>query len=319
MSQQQSDSVEAGDDSVLDLLERWYHVPVLLGVLVFMFWTRIQSYSNFVVDGDVYFRGNDPWYHYRETTYILDNFPTSMPFDPWTGFPFGSHVGQFGTLWDYLTALLIFAASPIMGGEDGAMRVMLLMSPIVGTLVLIPTYLIARRFVDRFAAVMAVVVLALLPGTFFSYTLVGFNDHHAGEILFQTLAVLAFLVAFAVAEREKPVWELVVDQDWAALKKPAGYAAAAGVALGLYMWTWQPGVLMVGFTGIFLAVKITSDVYHGRSPEPIASVSSYTSMRFTIQSGSATPSSSMNATISPEASSAPFVRLYEIPRFSSLS
>lgn len=193
-----------------------------------------------------------------------------MPFDPWTGFPFGSHVGQFGTLWDYLTALLIFAASPIMGGDDGTMRVMLLMSPIVGTLVAIPTYLIARRFVDRFAAVGAVLVLALLPGTFFSYTLVGFNEHHAGEIFSQTLAVLAFLVAFAVAEREKPVWELVVDQDWAALKKPAAYAAAAGVALGLYMWTWQPGVMMVGFTGIFLAVKITSDVYHGKSPEPIA-------------------------------------------------
>jgi len=35
------------------------------------------------------------------------------------------------------------------------------------------------------------------------------------------------------------------------------------------MWTWQPGVLMVGFTGIFLAIKITSDVYHGTTPEPI--------------------------------------------------
>jgi dolichyl-diphosphooligosaccharide--protein glycosyltransferase len=27
---------------------------------------------------------------------------------------------------------------------------------------------------------------------------------------------------------------------------------------------------MVGFTGVFLAVKITSDVYHGQSPESIA-------------------------------------------------
>jgi len=137
-------------------------------------------------------------------------------------------------------------------------------------LVAIPTYFIARRFVDRFAALAAVVVLALLPGTFFSYSLVGFPDHSAAEVLFQSLAILAFLVAVAVAEREAPVWELVVDRDWAALKRPAAYAAAAGVALGLYMWTWQPGALMVGFTGVFLAIKITSDVSHGKSPEPIA-------------------------------------------------
>ncbi|OYR81821.1 MFS transporter, partial [Halorubrum ezzemoulense] len=70
----------------------------------------------------------------------------------------------------------------------------------------------------------------------------------------------------------KPVWELVVDQDWDALRRPLAFAAAAGVALGLYMWTWQPGVLLVGITGVFLAVKLTSDVYHGNSPEPFAFV-----------------------------------------------
>ncbi len=268
---QQRDSVEGAEGSVLDRFERWYHVPALLGILVFMFWTRVRSYDNFIVDGEVLFRGNDAWYHFRETTYLLENYPNTMPFDPWTGFPFGRHVGQFGTLWDHLTALAVFAATPITGGgEEGAMRVMLVMAPLVGTLVAVPTYLIARRFVGRFAAVMGVLALALFSGTFFGYTLVGFNDHHAGEIFFQTLAVLAFLVAFAVAEREKPVWELLVDRDWDALRRPTAFAAAAGVALGLYMWTWQPGVLMVGFTGIFLAVKITSDVFHGESPEPIA-------------------------------------------------
>ena len=267
MSQQ--DGLDDASRSPLDRLERWYHVPALLGILVFMLWTRVQSYNDFVVNGQVYFRGNDPWYHFRETSYLLENWPTTMPFDPWTGFPFGTQVGQFGTLWDHLIAIFIVLGSPITGGgEEGAMRVMLVMAALFGTLVGVPTYLIARRFVDRFAAVMGVVVLGLLPGTFFSYTLVGFPDHSAGEIFFQTLAVLAFLVAFGVAEREKPVWELVVDRDWTALKRPALYAGAAGVALGLYMWTWQPGVLMVGFTGIFLAIKITSDVYHGTSPEP---------------------------------------------------
>ncbi|MUW13417.1 oligosaccharyl transferase, archaeosortase A system-associated [Halorubrum sp. CBA1125] len=264
---QQTDAV--GDDrrSPLDAFRRWYHVPILLGALVFMLWTRLRSYGNFIVGGEVYFRGNDAWYHLRETSYLLENWPNTLPFDPWTGFPLGYDAGQFGTLWDHIMAVGIWIARPIMGGTE---EVMLVMAPIAGSLVAIPAYFIARRFVTRPLALAGVGVLALLPGTFFSYSLVGFPDHSAAEVLFQSLAVLAFLVAFAVAEREKPVWELVVDRDWEALKRPVAYAAAAGVALGLYIWTWQPGVLMVGFTGVYLAIKITSDAYHETSPEPVA-------------------------------------------------
>ena len=268
---QANDPSGGSEDSPFDLLKRWYHIPALLGVLVFMLWTRLRSFGNFVQNGEVYFRGNDPWYHLRETSYLLENWPNTIQFDPWTGFPLGNEVGQFGTLWDHIMAVGIFIGRPLMGGgEEGMMRVMLVMAPLAGALVAVPTYFITRRFVDRFAAVAGVAVLALLPGTFFSYSLVGFPDHSAAEVLFQSLAVLAFLVAFAVAEREAPVWELLVDRDWTALKRPTLYAVAAGVALGLYLWTWPPAILMVGFTGVYLAVKLVSDTFHGRSPEPIA-------------------------------------------------
>ncbi|MFY4815181.1 STT3 domain-containing protein, partial [Haloarcula sp. AONF1] len=264
-----NDPLDKSDTSPSDLFARWYHVPVFLGVVAFMLWTRIRSYGNFIRDGEVYFRGNDAWYHLRETTYLMENWPNTMSYDPWTGFPFGFTAGQFGTLWDHIMAVGIWIARPIMGSAE---EVMLVMAPIVGALVAVPTYFIARRFVDRVPALAGAVVLALFSGTFLRYTLVGFPDHSAAEVLFQSTAVLAFLVAFGVAEREKPVWELVVDQDWDALKRPLAFAAAAGVALGLYMWTWQPGVLLVGITGVFLAVKLTSDVYHGNSPEPFAFV-----------------------------------------------
>ncbi|WP_096393403.1 oligosaccharyl transferase, archaeosortase A system-associated [Halorubrum trapanicum] len=266
---QQTDAVGDDGGSPLDVLRRWYHVPLLFGAFVFMLWTRLRSYGNFVQNGEVYFRGNDAWYHLRETSYLLENWPNTLPFDPWTGFPYGNSAGQFGTLWDHIMAVGVWIARPIMGGTE---EVMLVMAPIVGALVAVPTYFIARRFTERVPALAGAATLALFSGTFFRYSLVGFPDHSAAEVLFQSTAVLAFLVAFGVAEREKPVWELVVDQDWDALKRPLAFAAAAGVALGLYMWTWQPGVLLVGITGVFLAVKLTSDVYHGESPEPIAFV-----------------------------------------------
>ncbi|ELZ40272.1 oligosaccharyl transferase STT3 subunit [Halorubrum californiense DSM 19288] len=265
-----SDSNDPPDESgpsPSDLLARWYHVPALLGVVVFMLWTRLRSYGNFIQNGEVYFRGNDAWYHFRTTSYLLENFPNTLPYDVWTGFPFGTNAGQFGTLWDYIMAVGIWIARPIMGSTE---EVMLVMAPIVGALIAVPTYFIARRFVDRVPALAGAATLALFSGTFLRYTHVGFPDHSVAEVFFQSTAVLAFLTALGVTEREKPVWELVVDQDWDALRRPVAYATAAGVALGLYMWTWQPGILMVGFTGIFLAVKLTSDTYHGKSPEPVA-------------------------------------------------
>ncbi|WP_096388997.1 oligosaccharyl transferase, archaeosortase A system-associated [Halopenitus persicus] len=269
----QTDSDGLGDSSVLDLFERWYHVPAIVVVLAVMLYSRLRAYDNFIVDGQTYFRGNDAWYHFRETSYLLEHWPSTLSYEVWSGFPYGVDAGHFGTLWDHLIAIFAIVSSPITGGgEEGLMQAMLVIAPIVGTAVAIPVYFIARRFVDRLSAVVAVAVLGLLPGTFFSQTLVGFPDHHAGEVFFSTLAVLAFFVALGVAERDKPVWELVVDQDWEALKRPVGVAAAAGLAIALYMATWQPGVMLVGFTGIFLVIKITSDVVHGDSPEPIAFV-----------------------------------------------
>ncbi|MGZ0745997.1 oligosaccharyl transferase, archaeosortase A system-associated [Haloparvum sp. AD34] len=270
---QQSDSVEEPGDSLVDLFERWYHVPSVALLLGVMLYSRLQAYSNFIRDGNVYFRGNDPWYHFRETMYAVQHYPNTLPYEVWTGFPTGHHPGHFGTLFDIITATFVLVLSPILGGsEEAAMRIMLVMAPLFATGAGLITYFIARRFVGRLSAVVAVGAIALFPGTLFNYTVVGFYDHHAAEVFFQALAVLAFLVTLAVAEREKPVWELVVDKDWDALKKPLAFSALAGLALALYMGVWQPGVMMVGFTGIFLVIKITSDVVHDDSPEPTAFV-----------------------------------------------
>jgi dolichyl-diphosphooligosaccharide--protein glycosyltransferase len=76
MSQQQSSS-ERSDRSPFDLLERWYRAPALLGVLAVMFWTLLQLYGNFVRNRQVHFRGDDPWYHVCETSYLLENYPST--------------------------------------------------------------------------------------------------------------------------------------------------------------------------------------------------------------------------------------------------
>jgi len=266
------ESITESEDSVLTLLRQIYHVPVLIALMAFMMATRLRALSRFQTANGVTFGGNDAWYHFRETNYLLENFPSTMPFDPWTNYPTGASPDQFGTLYDQIVSGFILLTSFGDPSPEYAGLIMLIAAPVFAAVTVIPTYLIAARFAGRGPALAGVVVLALLPGTILRYTVAGFYDHHAAEVLFQTLGVFGFVVALSVAQREQPVWELIADRDMEALRRPLLYSVGAGVAAALYMWAWPPGVLLVGFTGIFFAVKLTSDVFHGRSPEPIAFV-----------------------------------------------
>lgn len=266
----------ATDDArpeVLRVVRKYYHVLVLGGLIALMLSIRLQAYDRFVrEDGSVLFGSNDPWYHFRETTYAVENWPYTMPYDPWTGFPSGRTAGQFGTLWDQLVATVIVVLGLGDPGPELAGQVMLVATPVMAALCAIPVYLIARRFVDRPYALLSVLLLALIPGQFLGRSLVGSYQHHAAETFFISLAAVAFMYAFVVAVREQPIWELVVDRELDALRRPLASSILAGVALALYMSVWQPGVLMVGITGTFIALKMTSDVYHGDTPEPIGFV-----------------------------------------------
>jgi dolichyl-diphosphooligosaccharide--protein glycosyltransferase len=270
-----SSSTESTEDegrSVLDILEDWYHVPALLVILVVMMAIRLQPYSNFVRDGEVFFSGNDAWYHLRMVNYTVRNWPSTMPFDPWTYFPYGTSVGQFGTLYDQLVA----TAALIVGLGSPSQRLVaetLLVAPVVfGALAVVPTYYIGKRLSNRLGGLFGAVVLMLLPGSFLQRSIAGVSDHNGIEPLFQALAVLGVLVALAVARRDKPVWELVVDRDVDGMRSTLFWGTVAGLALSLYMWVWPPGVLLVGVFGIFLVLKITSDVANGNSPESVAFV-----------------------------------------------
>jgi dolichyl-diphosphooligosaccharide--protein glycosyltransferase len=243
---------------------------VLLATMVAMLWIRLRSYDNFTRNGEIYLSGNDGWYHLREVQYTVRHWPSTMPFDPWTYFPFGTATGQFGTLYDQLIAtavLLVGLGSPT---ETQVLQAMLVATPVFGALTVIPVYLLGKRLAGRLPALFGVVLLALLPGSFLQRTLVGSADHNGAEPFFQAFAILGLLTAFVVADREKPVWELVVDRDVEGLRPTLLWSAVAGFAVAMYLWVWPPGVLVVGLAGLFFTLKFASDVRHGESPEPLA-------------------------------------------------
>jgi oligosaccharyl transferase (archaeosortase A-associated) len=257
---------------LLPLLEQYYHIPTLVALVAFMLWTRVRNWDNFVVGETVFFSGNDPWYHYRMVSYTVDNWPSTSPFDPWTYFPFGTHSSQFGTVFDQLmatAALVVGLGNP----DDHTVRMVVLFAPaVLGTATAIPVYYLGKRAAGRFAGVVAVGILATFASTFVSRGTVGFSDHHIAEVFFQSVAVLATMVAVSAAQREKPVWELLVEREFAAVRRPVGWAVVAGAATAVYVWTWPPGVFLIGILGVYYLVELSSLQAHGDSPEPVAIV-----------------------------------------------
>jgi len=265
------DAVE-GLDLPVDRMREVYHVPVLLALMAFMLWVRVRNWRNYVVDGQVLFSGNDAWYHFRMVQYTVANFPGTMPFDPWTGFPEGTAVGQFGTLFDQIiafVALVVGLGSP----TDHQIAMVHLFAPAVfGVATIVPVYLIGRRLGGRPGGLVAALVLALTPGQFLTRSLAGFADHHIAEALFMAMSVVALLVAIGAAVREKPVFELVTGGEYEALLPSVEPAALAGLLLGLYLWVWPPGVFLVGILGIFFGITLPLQHVRGESPDHLAVV-----------------------------------------------
>jgi dolichyl-diphosphooligosaccharide--protein glycosyltransferase len=276
--------IDTEDSSVVGTLRDWIEIPVLLVIVAGMLWIRLRSYSNFLRDGQVYFSGNDAWYHLREVRYVVRHWPFTMPFDPWTNFPTGTFVGQFGTLYDQIVAtvaLIVGLGSP---SPDLVAKILLVSPAVAGALTAIPTYLLGKRLAGRIAGLFSAFVLLLLPGTFLQRTLVGFADHNGVEPLFQAFAVLAMMVALAVGQRERPIWELVVARDWDAFEATAKWSVLAGFAFGLYLWVWPPGVLLLGIFAVYMVLQVLSDYAGGRSPDHIAFVATVSMVTTAVMS-----------------------------------
>ncbi|WEL27449.1 oligosaccharyl transferase, archaeosortase A system-associated [Haloferax volcanii] len=261
-------------DSQLQLLgvrvNRYPHLLLIVAFMGFMLWTRLQGWKSFVQDGQVLFAGNDAWYHFRQTLWTVEHYPATMPFDPMTNYPYGNAAGQFGTLYDQLVAtvaLIVGAGSP----DQQTVAFTLLFAPaVIGTLVAVPTYFLGKQYGGRLGGTVAVLILALTPGAFLQRSLVGFADHHIAEVLFQTLAMVAVVTMVSVADREKPVLELLFSRDFEPFRQSVGWATLAGISIALYIWVWPPGIVLAFILAVFFGLHLTVEVLRGRSPEHVA-------------------------------------------------
>ena len=95
-----------------------------------------------------------------------------------------------------------------------------------------------RRLFGEWPALLAAAIVAFAPGQFMSISMVGFYDHHVLEVLFSTLFAL--------------LWMRTLQSG---TLQSSNAAAWAGVVLGLYLLSWQGGVIFLAIVLVSLAAQ----------------------------------------------------------------
>ncbi|MEA3199316.1 MAG: dolichyl-phosphooligosaccharide-protein glycotransferase [Thermoplasmata archaeon] len=232
-----------------------WEIPLLVVLALFMLWIRTLGHDILFSGGGIPL-GQDPddIYHFRETVGAVRAFPAIPRFDPWTFYPHGTTTGQFGTLYDWLVAAFVVLFDGGKGAPDLIIaRDLAWAPPIIGSLLIIPFYYLARRLMGRPGAIVATLTLAVLPGDFLYRSIIGSTDHDGPQDLAAILAMLGLLIA---VERMHAARDALRARDWRALRLPLLWTLVGGVAFAANLYVWPPGILFVAIAAVWLGVVV---------------------------------------------------------------
>jgi len=242
---------------------------VVLGIVVCVALAiRIAwPYSNIFVDGNVWFRGMDAWYHMRLVDNLMANFPHTTAFDPFTRYPHGIEPP-----FHPLTGWLIGATAMLFGGSSSAHAVDVagaVFPAVLGSLTVIPAFVIGRRLFGPVAGAVGAVVLAIAPGEFLSRTLLGFADHHVSEAFFSAMALMFLVLAISTTTGKRVRLSTLSRDETVPVRRLVLWTVLAGLSLGLYLLAWRGGLMLLLILFIYTVVRGMVDYYRGRESDDV--------------------------------------------------
>ena len=215
-------------------------------------------YDQIFVNDGVWFRETDAYYYMRNIENLVHNFPHFNPFDPYVLFP-GGGGGLLRPFFAWFTAGIIRLVSIGTPTLHTMESIAAHMPAILGTLTLIPVYFIGKELFNRWVGVIAAALVVILPGEFLHRSLLGFADHHAAEVLFSSVIVLFLIMAIKRAREREISFSHIRSRDWSTITKPLIYTLLAGIFLGLYLLTWQGGLMFIFVIFAYLVVQFIVD------------------------------------------------------------
>jgi dolichyl-diphosphooligosaccharide--protein glycosyltransferase len=231
-------------------------LAVICGISLYI---RIAlPYDRIFVNDWVLFRETDAYYYIRNIETLVHNFPHFNSFDPYMLYP-GGGGGLVRPFFAWFVAgitLLVSRGTPTLHTIEvvGAY-----MPAILGTLALIPVYFIGKELFNRWVGVLSAALVAILPGEFMHRSLLGFTDHHVAEVLFSTVCILFLIMAIKRAREREISFDHILSRDWSTITKPLVYTLLAGIFLGIYLLTWQGGLLFVFIIFAYLVIQFIVD------------------------------------------------------------
>ncbi len=174
----------------------------------------------------VSFEEPDAWFHMRIVHNLMAHFPRRSGFDPYGRYPGGESVTA-GPFWDDLVGSIAWIAGAGSPSDSLVDEVGAWLPAILGALLPVPVFLLARRLFGVGAGMLSALWVAIIPGTFLWVGHLGMPDHHAAEVF---LSFLSLTILCAAAETQGP-------RRWIT-------AALSGVALAAYLETQVTGIFV---------------------------------------------------------------------------
>jgi oligosaccharyl transferase (archaeosortase A-associated) len=233
-------------------------VAVFLAFAISLFIRIAIPYDKIFSDGLVRFADPDCWYQIRLLDSLLRNFPALFTFDPYTYFPHGQEV-FWHPFFTYLLAIPALLTGAAAAGEQSIYTISAYVPAVLGALAVIPVYFIGRFLVNRWAGIIAALLIAIMPGEFLHRSMLGFTDHHIAESLSIAVAFLFLILAFKSAKQNNITFLTLRGKNRGTLLKPVIYSFLAGIFLSIYLLTWVGGLIFMLFLLIYFVVQFALD------------------------------------------------------------
>ncbi|MCD4843199.1 MAG: oligosaccharyl transferase, archaeosortase A system-associated [Methanosarcinales archaeon] len=249
-----------------------YTIFLFLIFCISFYLRAILPYDSVFRNDIIGFAADDAVYHMRLVENMIDNFPNKIWFDPFTRYSSGQLL-HFGPLWTYMIA----TTSLILGGGSPSLELTRTVGAyfpaIFGSLLIFPVYFIGKEVFDRRVGLLCAFIVAVMPGQILSRSVLGFTDHHVGEVFFSTLYIMFFIIAVRSIRGKDISFADIQNKNWNKIKGPIIISIFSGIAFGLYMLQWSNGVFFGGIIAIFIILQYIIDHMRGRSVEGLCLIS----------------------------------------------
>lgn len=245
---------------------------ILTGIFVTLFCAlsflirAILPFDKIFTGGWIKFSSIDAYYHMYLVDNLARNFPHLTGFSPFFIYPDGGPVSG-AHFYNWLlggTAWVFGLGSPSQYTVD---IVGVYFPAILGALVVIPVFFIGKALFNKWVGIIAAALIAIMPGEFLGRSILGFTDQHIAEVLFSVVAILFFILAIKQARKNELTLSSVIRCDWQVIRRPLIYALLSGLFLGIYLLTWQGGLLFVFIIVLYLVIQFIIDHLKHKSTE----------------------------------------------------